>query len=218
MKKLSLSLMLIIGLSGCQTSPIPVVKKKEPVKVLLKPLVEKPQTLLVLPLINNTKVYELDKFFPSTLISPLAEKGYYPLSPMAIQTQQKVTPLQDSWEIKVGTSKHLRQQFLVDAVFIPQINTWRSKNQVVTAHVDFVIKSTKTDAILWQYRGELTFNPKAEHPKDWNEWFTDNQTKLSHDYAAMGLLNLKSLTTLPQGKIKPKKKPPVQTSQASPSD
>lgn len=219
MKPVYTSLLLILGLAGCQTTPPVVAEKKAPIKkVVLKPLAEQPQTILVLPLINNTQVYELDKFFPSTLISPLAEKGYYPVSPMAIQTQHKITPLQDSWEIKVGTSKHLHQQFLVDAVFIPQINRWQSNNKVVTAHVDFVMKSTKTDAILWQYRGELTFDPKAKRPDAWQQWLQDNQTKFSHDYAAMNMLNLQGLAKLPQGNIAPSKKSAAQKKQTATSN
>lgn len=140
-------------LSSCVT---PVLKS-----VAYKKLYsEAPKTILIMPPINKSTNVEAKEYFHSTLSVPLANQGYYVIPPFLSMEILKKESAYNS-ELFVGNPlDKFGEIFGADAVLFTTIHKW-SKNALladVTVDVEYTLKSTKTNNVLYTRRGTIIYD------------------------------------------------------------
>lgn len=121
---------------------------------------EKPLTILVMPPINNTNHAEAKDYFYSSLAKPLAEKGYYVVSPYLALDLLKQESAYDSEMFINGSLAPFKNVFGADAALFTTINKWEKQSALsyINVGIEYVLKSTKTGEILFKRSGELKVN------------------------------------------------------------
>lgn len=140
------------GLSGC----VKRVTKAEKFPGMYE---EKPLTILVLPPINETTAADAKEYYSTTIAEPLSYQGFYVLPIEVTSDILKNQGLYDA-ELLVGLPLHkFREYFGADAVLFTIIKKWNTYYAVVasnlTVSVYMVIKSTKSEQVLWDYTGTV---------------------------------------------------------------
>lgn len=119
---------------------------------------ENPVVMLIMPPINNTSSVEAKEFFYTTLAVPIAESGYYVLPPaMTLATLQRESAY-DSEQFINGDLSKFAEIFGADAAIFTIIKQWDKlpiANEIVI-QVEYIIKSAKTNEILFDRDAELT--------------------------------------------------------------
>lgn len=118
---------------------------------------EKPKTILVMPPINNTNHAEAKEYFYTSMAKPLSEKGYYVVSPsLAIDLLKQESAYNSEMFINASLKPFLNV-FGADAVLFTTINKWEKQAALsyITVGIEYTLKSTHTNEILFQRSGEL---------------------------------------------------------------
>ena len=139
-------------MSGCgATGPL----KSETYKSLYD---EKPLSILALPPINKSTKVEAKELFYSSVVVPLAEKGYYVMPPLLAMEILKEESAYDSEMFFDSSIKKMGEVFGVDAVLFTVIHEWGKTTLLNQVHVkiEYILKSTKTDAVLFDRVGDVT--------------------------------------------------------------
>ena len=116
---------------------------------------ERPVTLLVMPPINNTANVDAKELLYTSISRPLAEAGYYVISPtltMAILRQES------AYDAELFLDKPLGQFYQVfgaDAVVFSVIESWAKQGIGINTKIRYLIKSTKTDQVLFDRTCDL---------------------------------------------------------------
>ena len=131
MKKSYYLLMLVVLVFASCSTTAPI-KKSIAYKGMYD---EKPTTILLMPPINKSTNVEAKEYFHSTLITPLANQGYYVIPPFL------------SMEI-------LKR----DIVLFTIIHKWEKSYGNVKVEVEYILKSTKTNEVLYTRRGTINYN------------------------------------------------------------
>jgi hypothetical protein len=147
---------IVTLLSSCVT---PVLKS-----VAYKKLYsEAPKTILIMPPINKSTNVEAKEYFHSTLSVPLANQGYYVIPPFLSMEILKKESAYNS-ELFVGTPlDKFGEIFGADALLFTTIHKW-SKNALfasVTVEIEYTLKSTKTNEVLYTRRGTITYDASS---------------------------------------------------------
>ncbi len=149
MRKIVPLLLLVLVLSACgpsgrtRSSLYPGMYEEHPV------------TLLVMPPINNTTKVEAKELLYTSISRPLAEAGYYVISPslaMAVLRQES------AYDAELFLDKPLRQFhdfFGADAVVFSVIDTWVKRLNGIQTKIRYIIKSTVTDQVLFDRTCDL---------------------------------------------------------------
>lgn len=119
---------------------------------------EKPQCIVIMPPINKTTSVEAKEYFYTSLARPLCEKGYYVISPFLAMEMFKNESAYDSELFIDGSAEIFGKVFDSDAILFTVINEW-SKSAIgntITVDIDYILKSTKTNEILFKRNGRLT--------------------------------------------------------------
>lgn len=116
---------------------------------------EKPLSIVVMPPINQTQFVEAKEFFYTTLYAPLCEKGYYVFSPMMTMEMFQSESAYDAEMFIQGNLSQFREVLGADAAMFTIIKSWKRNNVggVLTAGVEYILRSTKTGEILYQREG-----------------------------------------------------------------
>lgn len=142
---------LVVTLIGCVTST-----KKE---LYPKVYEEKPVSLLIFPVINNSTDAEAPLLYPTTLAESISNAGYY-VFPIEFTNRffQKEGILSGEQLRNVNTQK-FREYFGADAVLRITINKWDTSYIVISSGVSVKITiemiSTKTNEVIWLQNREL---------------------------------------------------------------
>lgn len=116
---------------------------------------EKPITLLVMPPINNTTNIEAKEFLYTSISRPLAEAGYYVISPLLAMDVLKAESAYDA-ELFVNGPLNMFQKFFgADAVIFSEINSWTKKGFGIETELRYFIKSASTGEILFDRSCQL---------------------------------------------------------------
>ena len=110
---------------------------------------EKPLTLLVMPPINNTSHPEAKEYLYTSISHPLAEAGYYVISPLLAMD---VLKSEDSYEAEYFYSAPLNDfydRFGADAVVFSIIDMWTKLPTGIQTNIRYMIRSTHTDEVLF---------------------------------------------------------------------
>lgn len=127
---------------------------------------EVPQSILVLPPINESTAADAKDFYSTTIMDPLAFAGYY-VFPIEVVTEiLKKEGLEDTEMLMNAPPQKFKEYFGADAVLYIKILKWNTFYFVlggnVTVAIDSELKSTTTGKTLWRYDGELTVDTTGE--------------------------------------------------------
>ncbi len=114
-----------------------------------------PLTILVMPPINNTSNVEAKDLLYTSISRPLAEAGYYVISPLLAMDILKA---ESAYDAELFIDKPLtmfRDYFGADAVVFSQIDTWTKRGFGIDTKIRYMIKSTTTDEILFDRSCDL---------------------------------------------------------------
>jgi Uncharacterized protein conserved in bacteria len=155
MRKIYYILTIVLLFTACTaTKP---VKKSIAYKGLYA---EKPLTVLLMPPINKSTNVEAKEYFHSTLMVPLAEQGYYIIPPFLSMEILRKESAYDSELFLTSPLNKFGEVFGADAVLFTIINKW-DKSSIganVKVYVEYILKSTKTNEVLYNRKGEIVYD------------------------------------------------------------
>ena len=108
-----------------------------------------PVTLLVMPPINNSNNVEAKELLYTSISLPLAEAGYYVISPhlaMEIFKAESAYGAENFFDQSVGMFGRV---FGADAVIFSVIDEWKKVGFGIQTKLKFIIKSTRTNEVLF---------------------------------------------------------------------
>ena len=116
---------------------------------------EKPITLLVMPPINNSANVEAKDLLYTSISRPLAEAGYYVISPLLSMDVLKAESAYDSEMFFDAPLTAFQNFFGADAVVFSVIDSWKKKGLGIQTKIRYVIKSAYTNEILFDRSCDL---------------------------------------------------------------
>jgi hypothetical protein len=116
---------------------------------------EKPVTLLVMPPINNTSNVEAKDLLYTSISKPLAEAGYYVISPLLAMDVLKAESAYDAELFIEADLAPFANFFGCDAVIFSQIDSWTKKGFGIQTKIRYLIKSVLTGEILFDRSCDL---------------------------------------------------------------
>ena len=124
---------------------------------------EQPRTIVVMPPINKTNHVEAKDYFYSTMYKPLCEKGYYVFPPMLTMEMFQTESAYDAEMFVEGNLDVFRNVLGADAAMFTVVKTWKRLNALgsITVEVEFILRSTKTGATLYQREGTVTVSQQV---------------------------------------------------------
>lgn len=154
MKKITfLSLIAVVFLSSCA----PKITKSVAYKGMYD---EKPLTVLLMPPINRSMNVDAKEYFHSTLNMPIADAGFYVIPPFLSMEILKKESAYDA-ELFLNTSLvEFVKVFGADLAVFTVIHKWSKSGLAakVYVQVEYIIKSTKTNEILYTRTADITYN------------------------------------------------------------
>lgn len=140
-------------IGGCAS---PMVTKSDKFPLMYS---ERPQTIFVMPPINSTTAADAKEYYATAVPQPLAFAGFYVL-PMEITGELlKSQGLYDTEMLADQPLNRFHEFFGADAVLFTHIKKWDKAYLVLAANltvtIDARLKSTKTNAVLWEYSGTI---------------------------------------------------------------
>jgi len=121
---------------------------------------EKPLSVLIMPPINRSTDVEAKEFFHTTLNVPIVNAGYYVIPPFLSMEILKKESAYDS-EMFIDQPLEIFQKvFGADMALFTIINKWDKSSLAskVIVEVKYIIKSTKTNEVLYERTGEVVYN------------------------------------------------------------
>lgn len=163
MKRLILLLSVVLTLSGCGTA--------SRTRGSLYPGMyeEKPVTLLVMPPINNTSAVQAKELLYTSISRPLAEAGYYVISPSLAMDVLKQESAYDAELFIDQPLKKFREFFGADAVVFSVIDSWAKQGLGINTKIRYIIKSTLTDEVLFDRSCDLYLDLSVNSGKSSSE-------------------------------------------------
>lgn len=155
MKKILYFALLAVLIASC--TPAKLLTKSATYKTLYE---EKPLSILALPPINKSTKVEAKELFYSSLAVPFTLNGYYVLPPLLSMEILKEESAYDSEMFINGSMKKVGELFGVDAVLFTTIHEW-TKTAIasqINVKIEYLLKSTRTDEILFNRIGDVTLN------------------------------------------------------------
>ena len=114
-----------------------------------------PVTILVMPPINNTSHVEAKDLLYTSISRPLAEAGYYVISPLLAMDVLKAESAYDA-ELFIDKPLTLfRDYFGADAVVFSQIDDWTKRGFGIDTKIRYIIKSATSGEILFDRSCDL---------------------------------------------------------------
>jgi len=150
-KKLFLFISAMIILVSCGTTG-KVLTRQSQYPLLYE---EKPLVLLILPPINNTTHVEAKEYLYTTVSRPLAESGYYVISPLLAMDILKTESAYDAELFREANLNVFAKYFGADAVVFSEINKWEKQGFGINTNIHYFIKSAKTQEILFDKSCDL---------------------------------------------------------------
>jgi len=114
-----------------------------------------PVTILVMPPINNTTHVEAKDLLYTSISRPLAEAGYYVISPLLAMDVLKA---ESAYDAELFIDKPLtmfRDYFGADAVVFSQIDEWEKKGFGIETKIRYIIKSAASGEIIFDRSCDL---------------------------------------------------------------
>ena len=119
---------------------------------------EKPVTLLVMPPINNSNKVEAKELLYTSISQPLAEAGYYVISPHLAMEIFKAESAYDAENFFDQSVNMFGRVFGADAVIFSVIDEWKKVGFGIQTKLKFIVKSTRTNEVLFDRTCDLYLN------------------------------------------------------------
>lgn len=147
MKKLLYVLTLAVMAASCSTTT----------RLSQYPLMyeAKPTTILVMPPINNTSNVEAKDLLYTSISKPLAEAGYYVISPHLAMDVLKAESAYDSEMFVDAPLDKFKQFFGADAVIFSQIDKWTKTGFGIDTKIRYFIKTTDNNEVIFDRTCDL---------------------------------------------------------------
>ncbi|MBC8367820.1 DUF799 family lipoprotein, partial [bacterium] len=127
---------------------------------------EHPQTVLVLPPMNESTSPEAKEYFQCTLLQPVAEMGYYVIPIEVVCEILKSEGAYDSELLDESALTKFAEYFGADAVLWTKVKKWDKSFKVLAGHVvvsiEYSLQSTKTNEVLWSYDWTLKIDNSGD--------------------------------------------------------
>lgn len=199
-------IIVIATLTACTTTNI---AKSKAYKGMYS---QRPVSVLIMPPINKTTNVEAKEFFHSTLLAPISEAGYYVIPPF---TSMEILKKESAWDSEMFINAPLNkfnEIFGADVALFTVITKW---NKTVLANVivevEYIVKSTKTNEILYRRKGNITYDASVNAVSGAglaglliNAAATAVNTATTKYVDIAKICNAYSLSDLPAGKYSPK--------------
>lgn len=114
-----------------------------------------PITLLVMPPINNTSNVEAKDLLYTSISRPLAEAGYYVISPLLAMDVLKAESAYDAEMFIDKPLTMFRDYFGADAVVFSQIDDWTKLGFGIDTKIRYIIKSATSGEVLFDRSCDL---------------------------------------------------------------
>lgn len=152
------SLLAIVALSLTGCGPSMTTKVKDFPNMYS----EKPESILILPPMNETTAAEAKSYYSTTIETPFAYQGYYIFPNELTSEVLKQEGIYDSELLYNTPLTKFNEYFGADAVLFTTIKKWDVSYAVIasslTVSIDAEIKSTETSETLWKYNGTIVQN------------------------------------------------------------
>ncbi len=165
MIKFLILFVICFGLSSCAKKAAAPLTKIQVYKDLYK---EAPVSILVMLPINKTNNVEVKDFFYTTLTTSLSDMGYYVIPPFMGQEILRSESANDTERFVEAPLQKFGEVFGADAVLFTTVTKWK-KNGVtdnVEIQIEYVLKSTKTNNVLFQRKGNLVYDTSIKPPSN----------------------------------------------------
>ena len=168
---MSIFLLVLIMTSCATTTQTKIMTKAVTYKQLYE---EKPLSILILPPINKSTKVEAKELFYSSLAIPFTLKGYYVIPPLLGMEILKEESAYDAEMFVNNSMKNVGGLFGVDAVLFTTIHEWTKITIVsqIQVKIEYVLKSTKTDEVLFHRIGDVTLSLSTNSGNVWADLLT----------------------------------------------
>ena len=122
---------------------------------------EKPVSVLIMPPINRSTNVDAKEYFYTTLNVPVVNAGYYVIPPfLSMEILKKESAYDSELFIKNPSLKIFNEIFGADVVLFTIISKWDKSSLAsqVTVEVEYILKSTHTNEILYSRKGTMKYN------------------------------------------------------------
>lgn len=119
---------------------------------------EKPTTILLMPPINKSTNVEAKEYFHSTLLVSLANQGFYVIPPFLSMEILKRESAYDAELFLNSSLSKFGEVFGADIALFTIIHKWDKSYGNVKVEIEYIMKSTKTNEILYTRRGIINYN------------------------------------------------------------
>lgn len=122
------------------------------------------QTILILPPINKTNHVDAKDAFHGTLNIPLINRGYYVIP---LYLSEDILQREGAANAEVFENQPLNkfnEVFGADAVLFTVIHQWQKNaiTNLVEVQVEYIIKSTRTNQVVFQRKGDVEYSTKVD--------------------------------------------------------
>lgn len=160
MKAIQIKIITALGilaiLSGCATAPVERKDYSEFRKA-------NPRSVVVVPVVNRSVDVDAPDYFLSTIVRPIAERGYYVFPVNLTKRLMEDDGLSDADLVHNSDATRLASLFGADSVLYVSIERWDSKYAVfatvTTVELSYTLKSGITGRELWKNTQKLAYNP-----------------------------------------------------------
>ncbi|MEL7588942.1 MAG: GNA1162 family protein [Prolixibacteraceae bacterium] len=188
-------------LASCTNSKL--LPKSETYKNIYQ---EQPLAVLVMPPINKSTKVEAKELFYSSLSQPFTQRGYYVMPPLLSMEILKEESAYDAELFINNSMKQAGELFGVDAVLFTTIHEW-NKTAIasqVNVKLEYLLKSTKTDEILFHRTGDITLNISVNTGNIIGDLVGSMlATALTKEIVVARNCNYYTITDIPSGKYSP---------------
>ncbi|WP_372775601.1 GNA1162 family protein [Mangrovibacterium sp.] len=201
MKKILYFAAFVYLMASCTTADL--LPKSEVYKTIYE---EKPLSILVLPPINRSTKVEAKELFYSSLSVPFASAGYYVMPPLLSMEILKEESAYDAEMFLNSSMKQVGDLFGVDAVLFTTINEWRKTSiaSQISVNIDYLLKSTKTDEVLFHRTGDVTLNISVNTGSIVGNLVGSMlATSLTKEIVVARSCNIYTISDIPAGKYSP---------------
>lgn len=156
MKKLLLSLTVLLLITGCATT--------QPTWDRTAFETASPRSILVVPSVNKSLDVDAPNYLLSTLPVPLAEKGYYVFPVNTVKVVLEQEGFYEGEQIHEQSPATLAQLFGADSILYVTINRWDAQYVLLATvvTVDFDYRLVDRDGVeIWSANQTMTYQPQG---------------------------------------------------------
>jgi hypothetical protein len=122
-----------------------------------------PKSILIVPAVNRSVDVDAPDYFLSTIVLPVAERGYYVFPVNLVKRLLEDDGLSDANLVHDADPTRLGEIFGADAILYVTIERWDARYVVlsttVTVEFDYILKSGVTGEELWRTPYAMVYQP-----------------------------------------------------------